>query len=62
MKACVLQRLFNGEEKELWAGSIPVAPRPDEWISLNPDDGSLMVMRVEWDYSGPEVELAIYVR
>jgi hypothetical protein len=58
----VIQRYQVGSNKVLWSGEVPVAPRVDEWICINPDDASLIVERVEWDYTSQPVELCIIVR
>lgn len=58
----VIERYHFGGGEELWSGEIPVAPRIDESICINPDDASLIVERVDWDYTTQPIQLCIIVR
>ncbi len=58
----VIQRYRVGGNEELWSGEVPVAPRIDESICINADDVSLIVERVDWDYTTQPIELCIIVR
>lgn len=57
----VIQRFGYGGDKELWSGEVPVAPRADDFICINADDASLIVARVEWDYTTQPIPLCIIV-
>ncbi len=62
MKAYVVSKVPGAEEVELWTGTLEGSPRPDEFLSVNPDDASYLVDRVEWDCSGPRAELKVFVK
>jgi hypothetical protein len=57
----VIQRYRVAGNEELWKGEIPVAPRAEEFICINPDDASVIVERVEWDYTMQPIQLCIIV-
>jgi hypothetical protein len=58
----VIQRYRVVSNEELWSGEVPVAPRAGEYICINWDDASLIVERVEWDYTTQPIELCIIVQ
>lgn len=58
----MIQRYRVDSNQELWSGDVPVVPRVGEFICIDPDDASLIVERVEWDYSTQPIELCIVVR
>jgi len=58
----VIQRYKVSGNEELWSGDIPVAPRVDEFITIDADDAAVVVERVDWDYSVQPIQLCIIVR
>jgi hypothetical protein len=63
MKAYVVLKIPGGTlEQLLWAGNMYSAPRPNEFLSINPDDASYIVDRVEWDCSRNEAEITVFVK
>lgn len=44
-------KISEGESDTLWEGAITAVPRVGDFVSIDRDDGSLIVERVDYDFT-----------